>query len=239
MRNLIHHTPAIVVALGGSVLTVAAQATDYATVVSSTPVTAAVPVPRQVCSDARQFVQQQPSGAGSLIGAIAGGLLGNSVGAGFGRAAATGLGVVAGSVIGNRVEADTNPVAEVPVRRCRTVNNIETRVVGYDVMYDYAGQRYSTRMARDPGTQFAISLQPADGTARALPVPAEAEATTTPLPPAYYEPLPQTAYTAPTYTPYYAPYGYYTGPAVYAAPIISIGFGLGYYGGWRGGRHWR
>src|ERR1700733_11652061 len=68
----------------------------YATVISSTPVTANVPVPRQQCTEGSQYVQQAPSGAGALIGAVAGGLLGNTVGGGFGRAAATGIGAVAG-----------------------------------------------------------------------------------------------------------------------------------------------
>lgn len=41
--------------------------------------------------------------AGTLIGGVAGGLLGNTVGGGGGRAAATVLGAVGGAVIGNRI----------------------------------------------------------------------------------------------------------------------------------------
>lgn len=41
--------------------------------------------------------------AGTVIGGIAGGLLGNTIGGGSGRAAATVLGAVGGAVIGNRI----------------------------------------------------------------------------------------------------------------------------------------
>ena len=227
---VVHPACAIAVALPGA----AAFAADYATVVSSTPVTVSMPVPRQVCSDGQQYVQRPPSGAGALIGAIAGGVIGNSLGGGFGRAAATGLGAVAGSVIGDQVEAGGNPVTAVPVRRCQTVGSYETRLVGYDVIYDYAGQRYNARMARDPGQRFAVSVQPAElappATAPAYPAyPAQPGYATQPVPQAAYaEPAPQVVYEDAPRTVYYTP-----APAVYIAPLI--GFGLGYYGGYYGG----
>ncbi|MEO8836959.1 MAG: glycine zipper 2TM domain-containing protein, partial [Caldimonas sp.] len=96
-----------------------AGAAEYATVVSATPVTGSVAVPRQECAQGEQIVQRAPSGAGALIGAIAGGVIGNQFGHGLGRAAATGLGVVGGSAIGNNVEANANQPAAVPVTRCR------------------------------------------------------------------------------------------------------------------------
>ena len=117
MRHAIRPALALIAAASAAAVAPAVFAAEYATVVSSTPVTADVPMRRQVCSDSRQYVQQAPSGAGALIGAIAGGVLGNSVGGGFGRAAATGIGAVAGSVIGNQVEDNANPVTEVPMRR--------------------------------------------------------------------------------------------------------------------------
>ena len=238
MRRGIHPALAVAAAASAAFAAPTAFAADYATVVSSTPVTATVAVRRQVCSDTRQYVRQAPSGAGAVIGAIAGGVLGNSIGGGFGRAAATGIGVVAGSVIGNQVEADANPVTEVPVRRCQTATGYENRVVGYDVMYDHAGQRYSTRMARDPGQRFAVAMQPADAWGGALPGPVSSAPVpqagyddaaaapayvVAPQEPVYYQPLPSV---------YYAPAPYF-----YGGPALSFGFG--YYGGWRGGRHWR
>ncbi|HWI11009.1 MAG TPA: glycine zipper 2TM domain-containing protein [Burkholderiaceae bacterium] len=239
MRRAIRPVLAAVAAAGAALTAPTAFAADYATVVSSTPVAASVPVRRQVCNDTQQYVQQAPSGAGAVVGAIAGGVLGNSGGGGFGRAAATGIGAVAGSVIGNQVEANTSPVSEVPVRRCQTVVSYENRTIGYDVMYDYAGQRYSTRMARDPGQRFAVSVQPADASGAALPAPAAAA----PVPQAGYDdaaaaPTYAAAPAAPVY--YYQPpaYPYYYAPAPYFYGAPAISFGFGYYGGWRGGRHW-
>src|ERR1700733_8351458 len=87
----------------------------YATVISSTPATANVPVPRHQCTEGSHYVQQAPSGARALIGAGP------------------------GTVVGNQVDAKSNPVTAVPTRRCQTVTSYETRTVGYDVMYEYAG----------------------------------------------------------------------------------------------------
>jgi uncharacterized protein YcfJ len=209
--------------LGAACFGGAAQAAEFATVVSSTPVSASVPVPRQVCSDGQQLVQQRPSGAGAVIGAIAGGVIGHNLGYGAGQAVATGLGAITGAAIGNSVEAGATPPVEVPVQRCQTVTTYENRVVGYDVVYDYAGQRYSTRMARDPGAQLAVSVQPVAADATRVPAPAYAEPVPAVAPQPYYQPVPPVMYYQP------AP------PVVYMAPAI----GFGYYGGYGyRGRRW-
>ena len=237
----------------------AANAAEYADVVSATPITTSVAVPRQECFQSEQLVQQQPSGAGAVIGAIAGGVIGNQFGHGFGRAAATGLGVVAGSAIGNNVEASANPPAAVPVQRCRTVQSYERQTIGYDVVYDYHGQRYSTRLPQDPGARLAIEVRPAGNapldrlgppTSRYGAVPpvvadvapsyVESPTSYAPAPAAYYPAAPAT---------YYAPAPVYYNPASIIAPVV-IGAGIGYWigntwhrgyrhGGWHGGRRWR
>ncbi len=165
----------------------AVQAAEYANVVSAAPVTTQVAVPQRVCRDERQWIQPQPSGAGALIGAITGGVIGNNIGGGFGRAAATGLGVVLGSAIGNQVEADGYPAREVAVQRCRTVSAYENRTLGYDVVYEYAGRRYSTRLPYDPGNRLAIDVRPAGGS---QPVPPAAVDDGYRAPPAVYAPQP-------------------------------------------------
>ena len=240
--------------------TVTASAAQYANVVSATPVTNSVAVPRQDCVQSERLVQTQPSGAGALIGAIAGGVIGNQFGHGFGRAAATGVGAVAGSAIGNNVEANATPPQSVPVQRCRTVNAYESRVVGYDVVYEYNGQRYSTHLPNDPGPRLAIDVHPTASAPldRVAPptsyraVPPATHAQTAPsyseVPPAYYD--------APSYydasPAYYAPAPvYYSG--AYSAPYYvapaAIGLGIGYWvgrtwhhgyrNGWHGHRRWR
>ena len=211
-----------------ALLPLASHAAEYATVISATPVTTSVNVPRRVCSDDRQFVQPQASGAGAVIGAIAGGLLGNAVGGhGGARAAATGVGAVAGAAVGNSVEMNGYPPTEVPVRRCQTVSGYENRTVGYDVVYEYAGQRYTTRMDHDPGREIAIDVRPTGAAQpdRRAPVYAESN------PPVYEEAAPVYYRAAPAY---YAP-----PPAYYIAPAIGVGIGLGYWGGHWGHRHWR
>jgi len=53
-----------------------------------------------------ELVQQEHSGsgAGAVIGGVAGAVLGNQVGSGNGRAAATVLGAVGGAAVGNEIE---------------------------------------------------------------------------------------------------------------------------------------
>ena len=234
--------PALIVSalLGASV---ASQAAEYATVVSSTPVIVSVPVARNVCTDEQQVVQPRQSGAGAVLGAIVGGVIGHNVGGGMGRVAATGLGVVAGSVIGDQVEANTAQPYQTTVRNCRSVSSVEDRTVGFDVMYDYAGQRYSTRVPRDPGARMAIDVRPAAAATRADEAPlsgTESQLAGAPAP-VYYAPVPAAGTVAQPIvyaSPYYAQ-PYYAQPyyGAYIVPSISLGFG--YYGGYRGGRHWR
>jgi uncharacterized protein YcfJ len=225
---------AVAALLGGAGV---ASAAEYANVISATPVTGSVPVPRQACADTERVVQQPTSGAGALVGAIVGGVIGHQFGGGFGRAAATGVGVVAGSAIGNQAEANGNPATAVPVRSCSTVMQYENRIIGYDVVYEYNGQRYTTRTAGDPGPHLAIDVRPNGDTPldRAGPPQNYADAS---APPAYADPgyagAPP-AYYAPAYAPspyYYAPAPYYVGPTIGIGLFGGYGYRHGYY------RHW-
>jgi len=47
-----------------------------------------------------------PSGAGAIIGGVLGAVVGNQIGAGGGRALATGIGAVGGAVAGNQIEGN-------------------------------------------------------------------------------------------------------------------------------------
>ena len=171
-----------------------------------------------------------------------------------------GVGVVAGSAIGNNVEANAAAPQSVPVQRCRTVNAYESRVVGYDVVYEYNGQRYTTQLPSDPGPRLAIDVRPTAGAPldRVGPpvshgaVPPATYAQTAPsyseVPPAYYDAAPayydaSPGYYAPAPVYYSAPYSapYYVAPA-------AIGLGIGYWvgrtwhaghrNGWHGHRGW-
>lgn len=63
------------------------------------------------------------SGAGAILGAVVGGVLGNQVGGGSGRAAATVLGAVGGGVAGNAIEGRGNNTG--PVEGYRLIINMD------------------------------------------------------------------------------------------------------------------
>jgi uncharacterized protein YcfJ len=146
-----------------------ASAAEFGSVISSTPVTQQVGVPQQTCTEQQQLVEQPTSGGGAVVGAVVGGLLGNTVGRGLGRAAATGIGVVAGAAVGDHVEAGQTPPAETTVRSCQNAMRVDSRVIGYDVVYEYHGQRYSSRLVQDPGSQVPLNVQVTPAVATVAP----------------------------------------------------------------------
>ena len=134
-------------------------AQDMGRVVSTTPVIQQVGVPRKVCSNEQVAVPQQKSGAGALMGAIAGGAMGNAVGGGGGKAAATMIGIFGGAVVGDRIEGA--PETQVQnVQHCGMQTFYESRTVAYNVAYEYAGKHYSVQMPYDPGPSIALQITP-------------------------------------------------------------------------------
>lgn len=134
-----------------------------ATVVAVQPITEYVNQPAQQCwTENRQVVQSAPQRnyLGAILGGVAGGLLGSQVGKGNGRVAGAaigaGIGAVTGHAIGNR-NAGTVATTQ-PVQRCRTVDSFHTVTTGYHVTYEYAGQRYSTRLPYDPGNTLRVDV---------------------------------------------------------------------------------
>lgn len=103
--------------------------------------------------------------AGSaILGGIIGGAVGNAFGDGKGRDAATLAGVLIGSSIGHdRAVRDAERYGgareETRTRtRCEDEDRWreEERIEGYDVVYEYMGERYRTRMSHDPGDQLKV-----------------------------------------------------------------------------------
>ncbi|MBW8832074.1 MAG: hypothetical protein JF606_22190 [Burkholderiales bacterium] len=232
-------------ALCGSTL----AAVEYGTVVSSTPVIGQSTVPQRECYDEQVAVQQQrSSGGGAIVGAVIGAAVGNSVGAGVGRAAATALGAVAGAAVGDRAEANAQPPAVHTVQHCRTTSSYQDNIIGYDVVYDYAGARRQARLVQNPGgpgTQIALEVNVA-GSDRAgrsgTPVPPANLRRSAPVDDgAVGQPLyeaPQTYYEDRRYVTTYiqpAPVYYTPYPAVVVGPpAIWIGGRWGYrhHRGW-------
>lgn len=194
-----------------------AEAAEYGRVVSSTEVTAEVAVPQQDCYDQPTVVKPETSGGGAVLGAVVGGVVGNRFGAGSGRALATGVGAVVGAVAGNKVEAGSTPDEHTTVRNCQNAVSYERRVVGYDVVYDYNGRRYSTRLDHDPGDHIELAVS-------ATPVGQTVTSTQPPPTVVYADPNPTVIYAAPPPVYYSYPYGY-----------SSYGYGYPYgYGGYGG-----
>jgi len=141
------------------------QYTDTARVISVTPQTERVNVPRQEC---RTEYQQQSysqdnehSIAGAVIGGIAGGLLGNTVGRGKGRVAAAAVGAGVGAIAGDRIANNRNNVVStrtVPVQGCYQVDNWQTVNAGYLVAYEYNGRTYNTVTSEHPGRYIDVNV---------------------------------------------------------------------------------
>lgn len=136
-----------------------------ATVVGVTPVTEQVNHPTQQCwTETQQVTQAAPqprNPAGAIIGGIAGGLLGSTVGRGNGRVAAAAVGAGVGAITGDAVANQNNGAtvtSTVPVQRCRQVDNFQAVTTGYQVIYEYDGQRFSTRLPYNPGNQLRVNV---------------------------------------------------------------------------------
>ncbi len=143
---------------------------DNARVRSAEPQYESVSIPRQECSSQVVNETRQVSGGqnygGAVVGGVAGALLGNQVGKGHGREAATAVGAVVGALAGNNIanqnRQDQYQVVPREVTSCRTVNELQTRLTGYRVTYDYRGMQYSTILRDNPGPnlQVRVSVDP-------------------------------------------------------------------------------
>ena len=189
-----------------------AQAQEFGQVLSRTAVYQQVAMPRQSC--AQTVTPNAPtSGAGAMTGAVTGAVLGTIIGDGRGAGAL--IGAVGGAIVGDRAESNANSQ---PVTTCTTQTVMENRLVGYNVVYEYAGKTYNVQLPQDPGPTIALQIAPAG-----MPTTVQPAAVVT---------QPPVVYTQPPVV--YAPAPYYYRPW----PVTtSINLGWGWYGG--GHRHWR
>lgn len=146
----------------------ATPAVQYAQVVSVTPVRQSQDNPQEVCHDVEVVYQVEPKDehkiAGTAIGAIVGGAIGNQVGDGRGRDAARVAGAIAGGVAGRKIqENQQNKKTETRIeRQCEIVNDPTFTTVAYDIVYSYAGQTHSARVAEDPGERIRLPVRSID-----------------------------------------------------------------------------
>lgn len=135
--------------------------------------------PRRECWD-ETYVESQPTdryygGSGrhrganpsgnALLGGLIGGVIGHQFGNGNGRDAATiGGALIGASIAHDRALRSASPRTYVDHNQKRTRcadrydEREEERVMGYRVTYQYDGQRYVTRMDRDPGSTVRVAI---------------------------------------------------------------------------------
>ena len=135
---------------------------QYAQVVSATPIKESIKTPRQECRNVtmthRRPVQDENRLTGSVLGAVAGGVIGHQFGGGRGRDVATVVGALGGGYAGTQVQGemqarDTYTTTE---QRCKTVYDKSEKMLGYDVTYKIGDQQGKIRMDKDPGTQIPL-----------------------------------------------------------------------------------
>lgn len=135
---------------------------QYAEVLNVKPIKETIRKPREECHDEvvthQRPVKDQHRIAGTAIGAVVGGLLGNQVGGGSGKKVATVAGAAAGGYAGNKVQenmqnGDTYTTTE---RRCKTVTDTEQKIAGYEVRYRLKGKEDTVRMDHEPGDRIPV-----------------------------------------------------------------------------------
>ncbi len=92
-------------------------------------------------------------GKGTVLGALAGGVVGHQFSHGTGTAA----GAVIGGLVGNQVDRRNNDddQPDLDLSRCRVVAD-SSNVQAYDVRYAYRGREYTARMDHDPGRYLDV-----------------------------------------------------------------------------------
>ncbi len=232
------------VAAASGLFAAQASAMDIlARVISSTPVVQQVSVPQQVCTTQPMITQAPPSGAGAVMGALAGGAMGNAIGDGGGRALATMIGLVGGAMVGNNIEGNRSQVQN--VQQCGTQTSYENRTTHYNVVYEYADKQYTIQMPSDPGPYVRLQVTPVGA------MPSQPQASTVqpgfvqPSQPVYSQPVyTQPVYTQPVYTqPVYVQPAVVAYPGYYSRPYyppVGVSLNFGYSRGYgHGHRHWR
>jgi uncharacterized protein YcfJ len=112
----------------------------------------------QECVDEPVVVRNSPHPGSTLLGAVVGGVLGNTVGKGDGRTAATVVGAVAGGAIGS--VAGRGQSYETTATNCHDIVTVDEGrpLVGYDVQYRYRGDVYASRLNYDPGARVRVQI---------------------------------------------------------------------------------
>jgi uncharacterized protein YcfJ len=134
----------------------------FAEVVAAKEIFETIVTPREQCEDV-QVQHQAPVKdknriAGTAIGAVAGGLLGSTIGGGKGKTLATVGGAAAGGYAGNQVQKgmQEKDVTTTTERHCKTVQDKSQKLVGYNVTYRLDGKQGVVRTSFKPGATLPV-----------------------------------------------------------------------------------
>jgi uncharacterized protein YcfJ len=123
-----------------------------------------IETPRRECyDDVRTVESPAPQVAGhTLLGGLIGGVLGHQIGHGDARDFATVAGAAIGAGVGytSATRSYGPQTHEETVERCdvRYDHEVEERIDGYRVTYEYNGREYTTRMPYDPGERIKVRV---------------------------------------------------------------------------------
>ncbi len=100
----------------------------------------------------------------AIVGGVIGGAIGHAIGHGHkNKRLGAAVGTVLGMAIGNDIKQHHRRSAPTKieyrdVERCERHDKISTfeQLVGYDVTYQYSGQRYTTHMREHPGDRIRV-----------------------------------------------------------------------------------
>jgi uncharacterized protein YcfJ len=154
---------AVLVTAGGAFAGYQVYAASHtAKVISAKELTRTVSTPRQECHDEAvthtRPVQDEHRLLGTGLGALVGGVLGHQVGGGNGRTLATVAGAAAGGYAGNKIQQkkQQNDTYTTTEQRCNTVYDKKQVPAGYDVVYEYKGQKHHLHTDQKPGDSLPV-----------------------------------------------------------------------------------
>jgi uncharacterized protein YcfJ len=130
-----------------------------ATITNVTPIYSERVQNQQVCDLVYNDQPQQVNAvnSGSVIGGIAGALLGSQAGGGNGKLALTALGAVTGAMTGDRIVQQQRSQ---PQQVCRVVQRVEQQISSYRVTYQYQLETYQSVLSYDPSRGGAVTTVP-------------------------------------------------------------------------------
>jgi len=101
-------------------------------------------------------------GLATVIGGVAGAVVGSRFGGGSGQLLGTAVGTMAGGLAGQSVYDANHPQQRQGyVRVCDPAPEASERVDGYDVTYEYGGRTYQTHSDYNPGDRIRVRVEAA------------------------------------------------------------------------------